>query len=51
MSSEIQQIETDFLTQREALLQAEGLTVERYQELLAAVQNDPVLLEQIQEML
>jgi TolA-binding protein len=51
VASEIQQIETNFLTQREALLQAEGLTVERYQELLAAVQDDPVLLEQIQEML
>jgi hypothetical protein len=51
VTSEIQQIETDFLAQREELLQAEGLTVERYQELLAAVQNDPALLEQIQQML
>jgi len=50
-TSEIEQIETDFLTQRESLLQSEGLTVERYRELLAAVQNDPALLQQIEAML
>lgn len=51
VTGEIEQIEADFLTEREALLQAEGLTVERYQELLAAVQNDPELLQQIESML
>jgi K+/H+ antiporter YhaU regulatory subunit KhtT len=49
--SEIQTIEQDFLTQREEILQAEGLTVERYREILAAVQEDPALLQQVQEML
>lgn len=48
---EIQQIEQDFLAQRQEILTAQGLTVERYQQILAAVQNDPALLQQIQELL
>jgi hypothetical protein len=49
--NEIQRIEQEFLTQREQLLQAEGLTVERYKEIMAAVQQDPALLQQVEEML
>lgn len=51
VTGEIEQIESDFLSQREELLEAEGLTVERYQELLAAVQSDPNLLQQIEALL
>ncbi len=49
--TEIQQIEQDFLTQRQAILESQGLTVERYQEILAAVQEDPALLEQVESLL
>jgi len=49
--AEIQQIEQGFLAQRDELLQSQGLTVERYQAILAAVQQDPALLQQVEEML
>ena len=51
VASGIQEIEADFLSQRETILEAEGLTVDRYKELLAAVQSDPELLQQIEQML
>ncbi len=49
--AEIQQIEQEIQSQREQVLADEGLDLQRFNEILGAIQQDPSLQQQVQEML
>lgn len=49
--AEIQEIEQEIQSQREQVLASEGLDPQRFNEILGAIQQDPNLQQQVQEML
>ncbi|MGJ3253909.1 MAG: DUF4168 domain-containing protein [Elainellaceae cyanobacterium] len=49
--AQIQSIETEITAQREQVLETAGLDPERFNEILVAVQQDPSLRQQVQELL
>lgn len=51
VSSELEQIKQSALAEQEQVLQAEGLSSERFDAILTTIQTDPVLEQQVQEML
>lgn len=51
VSSELEQIKQNALAEQEQVLQTEGLSPERFDAILTAIQTDPALEQQVQEML